>query len=138
MAVPRDARRQVGDPVAVTERTEHRRRNRGQLYRERTQYRCGDGRCGAEPQWTKIVEARQEAALVLTAGYYWAKGNVTLMDGNRRCRQDVRPRTLFPSGQQIRRAVGRRFVRRNGLYAEAVQVALADIPTASRIPIRAR
>ena len=72
----------VGDPVAVTERTESIDVEIAGNYTENERYIVVEmADAGAEPQWTKIVEARQEAALVLTAGFYWAKGNVTLMDG---------------------------------------------------------
>lgn len=72
----------VGDPVAVTERTESIDVEIAGNYTENERNIVVEmADAGAEPQWTKIVEARQEAALVLTAGFYWAKGNVTLMDG---------------------------------------------------------
>ena len=72
----------VGDPVAVTERTESIDVEIAGNYTENERNNVVEmADAGAEPQWTKIVEARQEAALVLTAGFYWAKGNVTLMDG---------------------------------------------------------
>ena len=72
----------VGDPVAVTERTESIDVEIAGNYPENERNIVVEmAAAGAEPQWTKIVEARQEAALVLTAGFYWAKGNVTLMDG---------------------------------------------------------
>lgn len=72
----------VGDPVAVTERTESIDVEIAGNYTEKERNIVVEmADAGAEPQWTKIVEARQEAALVLTAGFYWAKGNVTLMDG---------------------------------------------------------
>lgn len=72
----------VGDPVAVTERTESIDVEIVGNYTENERNIVVEmADAGAEPQWTKIVEARQEAALVLTAGFYWAKGNVTLMDG---------------------------------------------------------
>ena len=72
----------VGDPVAVTERTESIDVEIAGTYTENERNIVVEmADAGAEPQWTKIVEARQEAALVLTAGFYWAKGNVTLMDG---------------------------------------------------------
>lgn len=72
----------VGDPVAVTERTESIDVEIAGNYTENERNIVVEmADAGAEPQWTKIVEARQEAALVLPAGFYWAKGNVTLMDG---------------------------------------------------------
>ena len=72
----------VGDPVAVTERTESIDVEIAGNYTENERNIVVEmADAGAEPQWTKIVEARQEAALALTAGFYWAKGNVTLMDG---------------------------------------------------------
>ena len=72
----------VGDPVAVTERTESIDVEIAGNYTEKERNIVVEmADAGAEPQWTKIVEARQEAALVLTPGFYWAKGNVTLMDG---------------------------------------------------------
>jgi len=72
----------VGDPAAVTERTESIDVEIAGNYTENERNIVVEmADAGAEPQWTKIVEARQEAALVLTAGFYWAKGNVTLMDG---------------------------------------------------------
>lgn len=72
----------VGDLVAVTERTESIDVEIAGNYTENERNIVVEmADAGAEPQWTKIVEARQEAALVLTAGFYWAKGNVTLMDG---------------------------------------------------------
>ena len=72
----------VGDPVAVTERTESIDVEIAGNYTENERNIVVEmADAGAEPQWTKIVVARQEAALVLTAGFYWAKGNVTLMDG---------------------------------------------------------
>ena len=72
----------VGDPVAVTERTESIDVEIAGNYTEKERNIVVEmADAGAEPQWTKIVEARQEAALVMTPGFYWAKGNVTLMDG---------------------------------------------------------
>lgn len=120
----------VGDPVAVTERTESIDVEIAGNYTENERNIVVEmADAGAEPQWTKIVEARQEAALVLTAGYYWAKGNVTLMDGKFAVADKMSDLGLY-----FRQGSKYGVPSDGGSYAgtaytpEAVQVALADIP----------
>ena len=120
----------VGDPVAVTERTESIDVEIAGNYTENERNIVVEmADAGAEPQWTKIVEARQEAALVLTAGFYWAKGNVTLMDGKFAVADKMSDLGLY-----FRQGSKYGVPSDGGSYAgtaytpEAVQVALADIP----------
>lgn len=120
----------AGDPVAVTERTESIDVEIAGNYTENERNIVVEmADAGAEPQWTKIVEARQEAALVLTAGFYWAKGNVTLIDGKFAVADKMSDLGLY-----FRQGSKYGVPSDGGSYAgtaytpEAVQVALADIP----------
>lgn len=130
----------VGDPVAVTERTESIDVEIAGNYTENERNIVVEmADAGAEPQWTKIVEARQEAALVLTAGFYWAKGNVTLMDGKFAVADKMSDLGLY-FRQAANTACRRKAVRtpERPIRPKPCRWRWPTSLTASRIPIRAR
>jgi len=72
----------VGEPVKVAEPTESVAVHIDANYSEKERdviFETAD--LSDTPVWTKVVEAKQEAALELLGGFYWAKSNVALKDG---------------------------------------------------------
>lgn len=120
----------VGEAIAVTEQTESIDVEITRNYTENQRdivIEMADA--GAEPQWTKIVQSRQDAALVQIGGFYWAKGNVTLLEGKFAIADKMSDLGLY-----FRHGSKYGVPSDGGSYAgtaytpEAVQVALADIP----------
>ncbi|MDE6139925.1 MAG: hypothetical protein K2F95_03125 [Alistipes sp.] len=81
------------------------------------------------PAWTKIAETRQEPALTLAAGFYWAKGNVTLKDGRFAIADRQSDPGLLFRHQSIYGVVNEGSTYGGTAYTpEAVTIALTDIP----------
>lgn len=84
---------------------------------------------GETPQWTKIVEAKQDAALMKVADFYWAKGNVVLLNGKFAIAEKMSASGLY-FRHDSKYGVPSDDTSYSGIAytPDPVQVALSDIP----------
>lgn len=84
---------------------------------------------GDEPYWTQVVASQQAAGLTKVGDYFWAVGNVTLIDGRFGIADKQSDAGLFFRNGSIHGVPSDADTYAGTAYTpEAVQVALGDIP----------
>ena len=82
----------------------------------------------AEGEWTRIVEAKQEAALVKVGDFWWAKANVTVKDGQFALADRMSDPGYFFRNGSIYGVPSDGTYEGTAYKPEAEAIALADIP----------
>lgn len=121
----------AGEPVAVTEPTESVALHVEPNYTENARALTVEMAEGPaeNPVWKELAKAQQEPALMLVAGFYWAKGNVTLRNGRFALADKMSDTGLYFRHESLHGVKSDEASYSGTAYTPApVRIALSDIP----------